>query len=583
MKTQPHVRAQLRDAIAAESASTPEDRFLVWFIKTYYGDATTGTTLVLTNGRGDAGVDALVTLPNASYSSKPTIIILHCTYSESYFSAHPRAALLGKQQYFEFGNIVSAFDTLSSLNGLFDGSVPETKRKLYRDVIDKRDSHGYEVEFVAISLRNRSAALESRTIAKMRRFGHSVDQRSFLYIADIEQLFERSKVGATPLAKAITIRLEPNARINYLNASERKRSDPVSAIFALAFLQDLIDAVRGSGERLFAENVRTYQGKTVVNNLIAKTFQDEPEQFVYGHNGITVICDSFSEGTKDALTLQNPSIINGSQTLHTLAQSNVKRPAARVILRVIEVSAQRSDRYTLVANLIERSNSQNAVRIWDLRSNDAIQVRLESDFARYRIFYERKSKSWSHNPSLKNVYTAKLEMVKVAQILSVAQFGATQASNKAAMFSGYTYTLLFSQDYDFLGVFMKVAIFRIVDLAFRRIKDEAVNPRDAIWYIFFRSWKLASTSRAFDNIEINGQLILRLFDTANEAAVVQNQIAKLYKVLRKAVNDMTVDQTWNNVFKSSKSVSYLDAKIGRYALEPLRQAFDDFATTVTGP
>jgi hypothetical protein len=68
-------------------------------------------------------------------------------------------------------------------------------------------------------------------------------------------------------------------------------------------------------EKLFRKNVRNFLGKNVFNNRIAETLENEPSNFWYYNNGITILCD---EGNLDkehkGIRMRNPQVINGCQT-----------------------------------------------------------------------------------------------------------------------------------------------------------------------------------------------------------------------------------------------------------------------------
>ena len=80
------------------------------------------------------------------------------------------------------------------------------------------------------------------------------------------------------------------------------------------------------GNSLFARNIRYYKGSTSVNQGIRNVLKEEPENFFYYNNGITIICDSMtpikvqpSDYNMNAFfNIDNPQIVNGCQTVNSI-------------------------------------------------------------------------------------------------------------------------------------------------------------------------------------------------------------------------------------------------------------------------
>src|ERR1019366_6035879 len=92
-------------------------------------------------------------------------------------------------------------------------------------------------------------------------------------------------------------------------------------------------------ELLFARNVRLDLARTEVNNEIAETFVQHPEEFAYSNNGITMLCEKHMHASGTAkLTVINPRVVNGAQTLHSVRRVAKKSSPARVMVKIIEIS-----------------------------------------------------------------------------------------------------------------------------------------------------------------------------------------------------------------------------------------------------
>lgn len=160
-------------------------------------------------------------------------------------------------------------------------------------------------------------------------------------------------------------------------------------------------------------NPRSYLSlsKNQVNREIARTIRDlSTNEFSLFNNGITLLSDETrlqeKVGRKDRgqLYVKNPQIINGGQTAYTLsyiyeeAQERGEDIEAlfdgkEVMLKVItfaDVSSR--DQVKILIEQISRStNRQTPVDEADRRSNDAIQVELQTIlYTEFGYFYERK-------------------------------------------------------------------------------------------------------------------------------------------------------------------------------------------------
>jgi hypothetical protein len=166
------------------------------------------------------------------------------------------------------------------------------------------------------------------------------------------------------------------------------------------FAEGLIGTVRGeeivrliadpnfAGEvddTLFEDNIRLYLGdENEVNRKILSTaMSKQNSQFWYLNNGITIVCERMSyqpRASEPRVTMLNPQIVNGGQTSYALfeaARGDMSRiHDVKLLLRVIETG----DR-DFTNSVAEATNSQTPIRSRDIRSNDSIQVRIESSIS----------------------------------------------------------------------------------------------------------------------------------------------------------------------------------------------------------
>jgi AIPR protein len=190
-----------------------------------------------------------------------------------------------------------------------------------------------------------------------------------------------------------------------LSADKRDTEVPTSIVFAR--LTDFVKYMEEEDpyDLLFARNVRLSLGSTPVNKEIRDTYKDAPTEFVFSNNGITMLCERHTHDPgKQEIRIENPRIVNGSQTLHSIRDSESSSATARVMVRIIEIpplsandlSVQAAKRRGIIDKISIRSNRQNPIKKWNLVSNDDFQHDLARFFRKKRLFYERRSREWSY-------------------------------------------------------------------------------------------------------------------------------------------------------------------------------------------
>ena len=155
-----------------------------------------------------------------------------------------------------------------------------------------------------------------------------------------------------------------------------------------------------NGDLLLERNIRRYLGRNAnrVNNAIHDTLvsPDKQKDFYFFNNGITMTCTKMRhnalQGGDYQLKLENIQVINGGQTCKTIQQtlSEIDDLSAfnevYVLLRLYELE---SDDDQLIKEITFATNSQNPVDLRDLRSNDSLQIQLETGINALGYNYRR--------------------------------------------------------------------------------------------------------------------------------------------------------------------------------------------------
>lgn len=179
-----------------------------------------------------------------------------------------------------------------------------------------------------------------------------------------------------------------------------------------------------NGDLLLERNIRRYLGRNTnrVNNAIHDTLVSPNKQkdFYFFNNGITMTCTKMRhnalQGSNYQLKLENIQIINGGQTCKTIQQTINEAGALNlnsfddvyVLLRLYELE---SDDDQLINEITFATNSQNPVDLRDLRSNDDLQVRLETGINSLGFTYKRyREDSTSGGRVITSITTAEAVM-----------------------------------------------------------------------------------------------------------------------------------------------------------------------------
>jgi hypothetical protein len=157
----------------------------------------------------------------------------------------------------------------------------------------------------------------------------------------------------------------------------------------------LRDLYKRHKESLYAWNIRGYLGNRGINKSISDTAEKRAGDFFYFNNGVSAICTDFELEEPNTLRVKNIQIINGAQTVSTLAKAE-PHTEIDVLFRLTKTVSVKTEK-GINREIIQYNNSQNVVRVSDFRANDEIQIWLEKRFKEQKrweilpeVFYLRK-------------------------------------------------------------------------------------------------------------------------------------------------------------------------------------------------
>ncbi|HVB55640.1 MAG TPA: AIPR family protein [Candidatus Acidoferrales bacterium] len=136
--------------------------------------------------------------------------------------------------------------------------------------------------------------------------------------------------------------------------------------------------------RLFAMNIRDYVGESKTNKGIVETAVRDPDEFVFFNNGVSAVASQIEPDEEGRiLHCRRFSIINGAQTIRSLAKAHIKdsKPLqdVRVLLKVMGFLLGKDTDF--LADATRYNNTQNAIKVSDFRSNDPVQKDLNRRFS----------------------------------------------------------------------------------------------------------------------------------------------------------------------------------------------------------
>lgn len=155
---------------------------------------------------------------------------------------------------------------------------------------------------------------------------------------------------------------------------------------------------------LFDDNVRDYQGDTTINQDILTTIESDPFSFILLNNGITIVCDEIGSGNRK-ITIKNPQVVNGCQTCNVIYEAHKKDVDLSHVTIIAKVIATKSQEIT--NSIVKGTNRQNIVYDEAFEITRQFHKELEDVFnalateTGIRLFYERRSKQYLNNPTIK--------------------------------------------------------------------------------------------------------------------------------------------------------------------------------------
>lgn len=377
---------QWLEEIRAGNPSTTElgNRFAQKIIRDLYDVDDTGSELIVCDGAGDGGIDAAIFLKADKDEGieGDTWLLIQAKFNSA--MAGPETIILEAQK---------VFSTLKGDNKALSSLSSELVERL-RNFLSNVGPHD-RLEYVLATTRKLTPE-ESRYLHDVRtlgrtKFGECFDIDSVSIETIYNKVCEEEKSATTSLS--VTLRTHVSSSSDELLIGATTLTD------VFAFMRDY-KVKSGDLDMLYEKNVRKHLGsKRKVNKGIEKTIAEYPERFGLFNNGITFVCEGFTQDTDGVLTLVNPYIVNGCQTTRSIwsvlmrkLNSGGKAPSqaqqewearlarAVVVTKIVVIHAGSEQ---LLTDTTRYTNSQNAVTEKDF-------IALEDDFKRWGPAFSRR-------------------------------------------------------------------------------------------------------------------------------------------------------------------------------------------------
>jgi hypothetical protein len=387
----------LRERAEAKYSGRVHQAFVDWYIDAEFGKV----EWRFTDDVNDGGIDAVVWL----HDDEPSVVII-----QSKFTEHIGRMMLSPSAYREFNKVVDAFYFKGDAFDRFLSEVRADAKPIYRKAFRcLEEVNHWSKEKKAFRL----------ITTQKRRPGERIGRISSAnldYAEEILRLYDQYRRGGTPRARPLELKIED--KLQYKDS----RRQVISYLFNARLADFRAYLENNDVARLVARNIRYNLGGKI-GSTIRRTYEKSPLDFWYYHNGVTIICDRMDESS-GVVTLQNPSVINGAQTLYAVSEASKRNSPALVTTRVI-VRGPGSDYPpeddAWLQDVIRGVNTQNRVKAADFWSNEPEQFELQHRFREVNVFYERKRGEWKefrNEPRYRNFETVSLP--DLGKILTIA-------------------------------------------------------------------------------------------------------------------------------------------------------------------
>ncbi|WP_084512615.1 AIPR family protein [Nocardia mikamii] len=314
------------------------------------------------DGPGDGGIDAF-----ALNHKMSTLVLVQAKWSSD-----------GSARV-DHATAVKLIDGMKRLESFHFDRFPDRLKEKSEDITTVLQHPRARVILVFAVLGSHDLSAEisdllDRTCAEYNTFGQMLEYRTL----GIDDFLQQIRVDQRGPGKKFTLKL--NGWTRY--------SRPSQAYLATVSAAEISRFYEACGDRLFSRNIRDGLGGTAVNKAMVETLVRTPENFWHVNNGITILSSDISATFPDSpyrssldLSLNDPVVANGVQTLHSVYQVFQQNPTAieKALVAVRIIQAKPED--DIATRIALSSNYMNSIEPSDLVGLDSVQAGIRDAFA----------------------------------------------------------------------------------------------------------------------------------------------------------------------------------------------------------
>ena len=176
----------------------------------------------------------------------------------------------------------------------------------------------------------------------------------------------------------------------------RAVNEPRKTYYGIVSVSDLVGLHEKHGKGLYEKNIRYFigAGRRGVNAAIKKTLLNEPENFLYLNNGITLVGNHIKQksrardnNTTRTFEVLGMSVVNGAQTISSAAQFVKDEPEADISKAQVMLTLVNTGTGDFHKQVTKARNLQNPVDLSNFAALDDNQERLRQEMALHGYDY----------------------------------------------------------------------------------------------------------------------------------------------------------------------------------------------------
>ncbi len=543
--------------VANQSFVDDAHAFSKWFLTLYYS-LEPNHHVKISDGAGDGKVDAFFRKVN---DQGVIHVLVNSKFTKTFDQMAP------PKFYDEIVRFRRAFDDIESRPAYLETVRPALKAQ-FRVFFEQFDDGKADLVFVT------NHRVNPKQVETIKNVGVTV-----LHLDELIQYMIENIEGAMPRTDDLVL----TDITQLLNPPRAETSFATSIVFAK--LVDFVDYMKKDPHALlFARNVRLDLGRTEVNKEIAETFTRHPEEFAYSNNGITMLCEKHTHaGGTAKLTIVNPRVVNGAQTLHSVSSVLKQNSMARVMVKIIEVSPPSEAKFKediakrkeVISKIALRTNRQNTIQKSDLVANDEKQHEIAAFFLKKGLYYERRKKEWNRRKiELQSVGIDKGSTLKYLTQLGASYFWESIGPAKArsgvkSLFDEDTYGKITSLSPE---TFYRLAVLQslLLQAATRVASRTSARNRELRKYMNFVMFSLCVKVLTRIGVDVDKSPEVLLLDK-NETTKWDALVRELFKLIYAHFRKMSKEQRSKGVLtiiNYSKNATFM-SKLLKEKIPPM--------------